>query len=106
MAGPPRCGRLTGMEETTRTRRPERTAARPYLWIVGLVWVLPAVGTAVGYAVLPKHNSSGQCEGIGFGCVPSPADSLLLLAMFAAIPLLVLGLVLIIIVAVLQSRRR
>lgn len=64
---------------------------RPYLWAVGLSWVLPAVLTALGYLFLPHHNASGQCEGIGFGCVPPPNDALVIVMGVVGAPVLLVG---------------
>ena len=78
---------------------------RPYLWALGILWLLPAVAVLLGYLVLPKHNPSGQCEGIGFGCTLTPADTVVLLGMLAAPVLLVAGLVAVIVISLVQSRR-
>lgn len=64
---------------------------RAYALVLGLFWVLPAVLVATLHWVLPDHNPSGQCEGIGWGCTPTPADSVLLLGFLAAPFLLVAG---------------
>jgi hypothetical protein len=48
----------------------------------------PVVGGAVGWLVLP-HSVRHGCEGIGFGCSPSPADTALLggfIALFFTVP--------------------
>ena len=63
---------------------------RPYLWVVGLFWVLPAVLTVLGYLFLPHHNASGQCEGIGFGCVPPPNVGLVIFMGVVGAPVLLL----------------
>ena len=63
-------------------------SARPYLWVVGLFWVLPTVLTLLGWLLLPHHNASGQCEGIGFGCVPAPNDGLVIFMIFFGAPFL------------------
>ena len=80
-------------------------AARPYLWALGLLWALPALAVAVGYIVLPDEPPSGQCEGIGFGCVPAPNDTIVILGMFAAPFLLVAGVVAILVIAHVRNRR-
>jgi hypothetical protein len=68
-----------------------RRSVRPYLWVLGLLWVLPAVAVTVGYLLLPKDVAGDQCQGLGFGCTLAPADTLLLLGMFAAPVLLLAG---------------
>ncbi|WP_262851317.1 hypothetical protein [Mumia quercus] len=48
--------------------------------IVGYV-LAPAFLVLGGNLLLPEHNSSGQCEGLGFGCVLAPNDGILLLGL-------------------------
>lgn len=80
---------------------------RPYLWVVGLFWVLPAVLTVLGHLFLPHHNASGQCEGIGFGCVPAPSDGIVIFMFFFGAPtLLVSGVVALALVALVRFVRR
>lgn len=86
----------------TRLRTTRRS--RPYLWALGILWLLPAVAVLIGYLVLPKHNPPGQCEGIGFGCTLTPADTVVLLAIMAAPVLLVAGLVAAVVIGLVQSR--
>lgn len=80
--------------------------ARPYLWTLGVLWVLPAVAVAVGYLLLPEDPPAGRCEGIGFGCVPAPNDTLLLLAMLAAPFLVAAGFVAVVLILFVSHRRR
>ena len=54
----------------------------PYLSVAGLFWVVPGLALLVGYLTLPGYNASGQCEGIGFGCVLTPKDRVQFAAMF------------------------
>jgi formate hydrogenlyase subunit 3/multisubunit Na+/H+ antiporter MnhD subunit len=82
------------------------STARPYVWALGLLWLLPAVAVAVGYIVLPDEPPGGQCEGIGFGCVPAPNDTVLILGMLAAPFLLLSGIVAIAIISWVRYRRR
>jgi hypothetical protein len=80
---------------------------KPYLWALGLLWGLPALGVAVGYLVLPKDLEGGGCEGIGFGCSPAPADGLVIYAMFLGVPVLGgVGLLVCAVIAVVQSVTR
>ncbi len=65
---------------------------RPYAWLLGVVWGLPLLVTVVGYAILPKDVGPEQCEGIGFGCTLSPADTLVLLAAMSSVVLVPVGL--------------
>ncbi len=80
-----------------------RLRLRPYLWVLGLLWVLPAALVGVAWLVLPQDLPPGQCEGIGFGCTLSPADTAVLLAALAAGPLLALGVVGVAVVALVQA---
>lgn len=54
---------------------------------VMLAWFL-AVVVLWGLAVLlaPDHNASGQCEGIGFGCVLTPRDTVALAGLILGAP--------------------
>jgi hypothetical protein len=84
-----------------------RRSVRPYLWVVGVFWVLPAVLTLLGYLFLPHHVASGQCEGIGFGCVPAPNFGLVIfMAYFGAPFLLVSGVLALGVVALVRYIRR
>ena len=56
----------------------------------GLFWVVPGVALLVTYLTLPDYNASGQCEGIGFGCVLTPKDGTQFVAMFLY-PFVVVG---------------
>ena len=92
---PPRYRRLGGMRQL-----------KPYLWTLGILWVLPAVAVLVGYLTLDKDVPPGSCEGIGFGCTLSPADGLVLVAMVIGVPVLIpAGIIGVVVVAVVQSRR-
>ena len=54
----------------------------PYLGVMGLFWAAPAGALLLAYLVLPDHISR-HCEGIGFGCMVTPKDGTVLLAMYA-----------------------
>jgi hypothetical protein len=82
-----------------------RRSLRPYLVALGLLWVAPAVLVLALHLLLPDHNASGQCTGLGFGCTPPPSGMVILLGYLAALPLLVLGLVACLVIAVVQARR-
>lgn len=76
---------------------------RPYLWALGLLWVLPAVLVAIGYAVLDKDVS---CDPSTFGCM-SQADGLLFFAFLIGAPILGgAGVLTVVAIAVVQSVRR
>src|SRR4051812_17740350 len=66
---------------------------------------LPVVLILVLHLTLPDYNASGQCTGLGFGCTPPPADAVLFLGYFAALPLFLLGLVVCLVIAVVRARR-
>ncbi|WP_028047413.1 hypothetical protein [Cellulomonas sp. URHE0023] len=61
---------------------------KPYIWALGIVWGLPVVAVVLGWVFLPHDNPDGACEGIGFGCSPSPADGLLIVAAMFGVPIL------------------
>ncbi len=77
---------------------------KPYLWIVGLLWVGPALFVVGAHLMLPDENASGQCEGIGFGCATTPADTVVLLGILASPFLLLAGAVAMTVVALRQAR--
>lgn len=78
----------------------------PYVVALGVLWALPADLVVLLHLVLPDHNESGQCTGLGFGCTLPPADAVVFLGYLAAVPLLILGAVVCVIIAAVQSRRR
>ena len=78
----------------------------PYVVALGVLWALPADLVVLLHLVLPDHNASGQCTGLGFGCTLPPADAVVFLAYLAALPLLLLGVVACLVIAAVQSRRR
>ena len=78
---------------------------RPYLGVAVLFWVVPAVLLLFGYLTAPGHNPSG-CEGIGFGCTPSPRDSFALAALFLYPSLVVAGLLVTGVIASVGARRQ
>ena len=87
-----------------------RRALRPrlYLWVLGLLWVLPAALVGVAWLVLPHDPPPGQCGGLGFGCTLSPADAAVLMGVMAAPLLVTLGVVGVAVVALVrgvQARR-
>ncbi len=82
-------------------------AARTYLWALGLLWLLPILVFLVGYAVLDKDVHGASCEGIGFGCSLSDADSLaLLMGLFVAPVAAPAGLIAVAAIAFVRHRRR
>jgi hypothetical protein len=76
----------------------------PYAAALGILWGLPLFVTIFLSLTLPKHNASG-CEGLGFGCSPSPADSVLLITLLASPFLFAAGLLACGAIAVVQWRR-
>ncbi len=79
---------------------------RPYAWVLGLLWGVPATIVLLGYLVLSKDVPPEQCEGIGFGCTLSPADTLALLGMMAAPFLAGAGAVAVVLIALVRGRSR
>jgi len=72
--------------------RPKR-AWVAYAWVAGVAWILPLVGFHVLHELLPDYNANGQCEGIGFGCTLTPADTVDLLRIITYPVLFVAGIV-------------
>ena len=83
----------------------EPRSVRPYIIALGLLWIVPAVLVLVLHLTLPDYNASGQCAGLGFGCTPTPADTVLFLGYLAALPLFLLGMVACLVIAVVRARR-
>ena len=63
----------------------------PYQCVMGLFWAAPAALLMLAYLVLPDHISR-QCEGTGFGCMVTPRDGTVLLAMYVYPLVVVAGL--------------
>lgn len=84
---------------------PARSKLRPHLVALGLIWGLPLVLVVGGHLVLPKDNPHAQCEGIGFGCTLSQADSILLLGMLATPYLVGAGALAVLAIAIVQLVR-
>lgn len=80
-------------------------ALRPYLLLLAFVWALPAMAAGVVWLVADKETA-GNCEGIGFGCTPAPADVGWLMLALAAPVLFPLGLVGLVAIALVRHRRR
>jgi hypothetical protein len=57
------------------------------------------------HLLLPDHNASGQCEGIGFGCTPTPADTVVILGVMASPFLLLAGVIAMTVIALRQAVR-
>jgi len=83
----------------------EPRSVRPYIVALGLLWIVPAILVLVLHLTLPDYNASGQCTGLGFGCTPTPADTVLFLGYLAALPLFLLGMVACLVIAVVRARR-
>ena len=78
--------------QATATAMRSSSGRRAYLYIVGVLWVLPLAAIALGYAVLPKRVPQGGCDGLGWGCSLAPAESVALLGVLVAGPLILAGL--------------
>ena len=79
--------------------------SRPYAVALGILWGLPLLLATFLHLTLPKHNASGQCDGIGFGCTLPPADAVLFIGLFATPVLFVAGLLACGTIALVQRRR-
>ncbi|MDG4823047.1 hypothetical protein O7635_14425 [Asanoa sp. WMMD1127] len=75
------------------------------LWVAAAHAALLALACAGTFA-LPDHNPDGQCEGIGFGCVPAPRDSARLLIAMFGVPALLISLVVCLAVVAVVARCR
>lgn len=75
----------------------------PYITTLVVLWVLPALAVLLGYLLLPDHNTSGQCEGIGWGCTPAPSVGIVLLGFLAAPWLLGAGIVALVLIALIRA---
>lgn len=94
-------GTLVGMTDAARPRPTLRAHATILGWLV-----LAGVLVAVLWGISPDHNPNGQCEGIGFGCTPTPRDSVLLVAAVVGLPLgLGTAIFALVLVGVAQGRR-
>ncbi|WP_380168128.1 hypothetical protein [Jannaschia sp. R86511] len=92
------------MTSTTPTAPRGSSSVRPYLWVTGVLWLLPLVTVLVLYLVLPHHVPPDECQPTVFGCM-SQADIVLLLAFFASPYLGLAGLVGCVVVAGVQAWR-
>jgi len=77
----------------------------PYQCVMGLFWAAPAGVLLLAYLVLPDHISS-QCDGIGFGCLVTPKDGTVLLAMYVYPLVVVAGLLIMSIIAMGRALHR
>lgn len=82
-----------------------RSALRPHLVALGLLWGLPLLLVVGGYLVLPKDKPNAQCGGLGFGCSLSDADAVLLIGMLASPYLVAAGIVAVLLIAIVQLVR-
>ena len=80
-----------------------RTSTRAYWYLLGALWLLPSVLVAGGALLPPDVNPDGQCTGLGFGCVPSPSDGMLMLGAFAAPILIGAGMLAAVVLALLRT---
>ncbi|HEX6870232.1 MAG TPA: hypothetical protein VF163_03955 [Micromonosporaceae bacterium] len=78
-------------EYSSHSKPPTRRVAWRGVVTLASWYATPALTYAILLNVAPDKNANGQCEGLGFGCTPTPHDGLLLMGM-AATPFLVLGL--------------
>jgi hypothetical protein len=67
-----------------------RSGSRAAWYVLGALWLLPAVLVVTGVLFLPDTVPAGRCEGLGFGCTLAPSDAAHLLGMLAA-PFLAAG---------------
>lgn len=80
--------RMTPDTAGPRGARDTRRPARRRSAVLGLIGVLALAAVLYGVAILvaPTQHADGACTGIGFGCTPSPRDTLVLLGVIAALP--------------------
>jgi hypothetical protein len=77
----------------------------PYQCVMGLFWAAPAGALLLAHLALPDHISR-QCEGIGFGCMITPKDGTVLLAMYVYPLVVVAGLLVMGIIAMGRALHR
>jgi hypothetical protein len=75
------------MSSSSASRRHRRWG--PYQCVMGLFWAAPAGALLLAYLALPDHISR-QCAGVGFGCLITPKDGTVLLAVYVY-PLVVIA---------------
>jgi hypothetical protein len=73
-------------------RRP-RSGSRASWYVLGALWLLPALLVVGGVLFLPDTVPAGRCEGLGFGCTLAPSDQVRLLGMLFGPFFLIGGLV-------------
>jgi len=62
--------------------QPPTGVARATAYLAALLLGVPVLGGAVAWLVLPHSVRGGGCEGIGFGCTLSPANTAILVAFY------------------------
>ncbi len=77
-------------QQVDRDLREAPSSTRAYWYVLAVLWLVPVLLAVAGSLLLPDENANGQCEGIGFGCSLTPADTAPLLVVLAA-PFLVGG---------------
>ncbi|MFC0672849.1 hypothetical protein [Brachybacterium hainanense] len=82
------------MDETSAPASPPAHRRRLAMLSAAAVLVLAIGAYLIAWAIAPTENASGQCTGIGWGCVPSPKDTLALLGIIIGPPALLATLVL------------
>lgn len=101
MSGALVTGSLLDMSTDLRPRPTLRAQATVLGWLV-----LAGAFVCALWTLAPDHNPNGQCEGIGFGCTPTPRDSVLLVAAVVGVPLgLGTAIFALVLVGVAQGRR-
>ncbi|MGY1722467.1 hypothetical protein [Blastococcus sp. SYSU DS0533] len=78
--------------------------SRAYGYLLGVLWLLPALAVVAGSLALPDENAGGQCTGIGFGCSLTPADSVGFAGALAAPFLGIAGLLGVVLLACFRTR--
>ena len=81
-------------------------AGRILSWGAVVLIAGPALLAVLGAWLLPEHNSGGQCEGIGWGCSPAPADALPLVVVLTLPYWLGAGLLALVVAVILDVRAR
>lgn len=71
------------------------------LTVLALLWA----GWALWYSAAPDTNPGGQCEGLGFGCTPTPRDVAAFVGVIGVAPASALVLVVTLLVRILRIGR-
>lgn len=79
---------------------------KPYAWALGLLWGVPAIAALILWLTLPHQPPPGSCDNHAVFCSLSLADGVVLYGTIAAPFLFVAGLVAVLLISLIQLRRK